>query len=161
VAISGSARYHCMDFPLSDYRLETAVSYGLLSGFVKIRRVNSQSVHLPNRFSIFNHIQQASRRGRSHPNSHPPTRVPSHKMFRLFARLKSDASMPTSLQKMRNQSIRLPDDHPKQIFHCQTIDVQSQEEPTPMPKWKMLFVQAFISMGQTANPFLLSTVFTY
>jgi hypothetical protein len=37
--------------------LEIAVSYGLLSGFAKIRRVNSRSVHLPNQFTISNHIQ--------------------------------------------------------------------------------------------------------
>jgi hypothetical protein len=82
-------------------------------------------------------------------------------MLRFLGRPKPDASTPTSLQEMRNQSIRLLDDNLKQTVQCQTIEVQTQEDPTQMPKWQKLLVQAFISMGQTPNPFLLSTISSY
>jgi len=75
-----------------------------------------------------------------------------------FLRSKSDASVK---QELREQSTRLLDDSPQPQNECEMDQATPQADLVPTPRWQAYLVQALIAMGQTPNPFLLSTASSY
>jgi hypothetical protein len=79
-------------------------------------------------------------------------------MTRFQLRAKPD--QPEALRKVKSHSQRPPDEDEVPLISQETTQEQNPNQDQ-IPKWQIAFVQAMVAMGQSPNPFLLSTITSY